>query len=175
MASWLLIASPQMTDPFFEQTVVLVWHHDEDGAIGVVVNRPLEHPLSEVLEGAPFEDYDGAVVCWGGPVERGSGTAIVRGDVDDDDGWAIAPELGVTRSEERLRRAIREQSDLLLCLGYAGWGPGQLEHEIEQGGWLFADPTATLLFDTPAPERYEAALRSLGLTRATVVMTPAEA
>lgn len=175
MQPCLLIASPQMSDPFFEQTVVLVWHHDEDGAVGIVINRPLDHPLSDVLEGPPFKDYEGAIVGWGGPVDRTSGTAIVRGPVSDDDGWELAERIGVTRSEERLRLAIQEQSHLILCLGYAGWGPGQLEQELEQGGWLFTDLSEELIFEAPREELYERALSTLGLTRATVLMTPADA
>jgi len=175
MQPCLLIASPQMSDPFFEQTVVLVWHHDEDGAVGIVINRPLEYPLSEVLDGPDFQDYDDALVCWGGPVERTSGTAIVRGPVTDDEGWALGDNLGVTRSEERLRLAIGQRTAVLLCLGYAGWGPGQLEQELEHGGWLFTDVSEELIFDVPRADLYERALLTLGLTRATVLMIPGEA
>lgn len=175
MRPCLLISSPNMHDPFFEHAVVLIWHHDEDGAIGVVVNRPLDHRLADVLEGPTFDDYERATVCWGGPVERGAGTAILRGTVADDEGWTLSETLGVTRSEERLRRAIDSHTDLLLCLGYAGWGPGQLEDEISAGGWLYTDISNDLLFDTPRTELYERALLTLGLTPATVVMSPAEA
>jgi putative transcriptional regulator len=171
----LLIASPQMNDPFFEQTVVLVWHHDEDGAVGVVINRPMDHALSDVLDGADFEDWPGASVCWGGPVDRHSASVVLRGHITDDEGWTIQENVAVTRSEDRLRRAIVERTDLLLCLGYAGWGAGQLERELESGGWLYTDPTEALVFDTPSHELYERALLTLGLTTATVLMTPGEA
>jgi putative transcriptional regulator len=175
MQPCLLIASPQMNDPFFENAVVLLWHHDEDGAIGIVLNRPLEHPVSEVLEGPPVEDYPGATVCWGGPVERGSGTAVVRGEVTQDEGWALTENLGVTRSEDRLRRAIEARTELLLCLGYAGWGAGQLEQEIQDGSWLYTDVSEDLIFDTSSGDLYDRALQTLGLTPSTILMQPIEA
>lgn len=175
MEPCLLIASPQMRDTFFEETVILLWHHDEDGAIGIVLNRHLDHPLSEVLEGPPITDYPGASVAWGGPVERSSGTAVLRGEVTDEEGWTLPCKVGITRSEERLRQAIHDRADLMLCLGYAGWGPGQLEREIEDGSWLFTDVSPGLVFDTPPEEIYERALLTLGLTPATVLMTPGEA
>ncbi|TVQ91976.1 MAG: YqgE/AlgH family protein [Deltaproteobacteria bacterium] len=164
-----------MRDTFFEETVILLWHHDEDGAIGIVVNRPLEHPLSEVLEGPPVHDYPGAWVAWGGPVERSSGTAVLRGEVDDEEGWTLPCRVGITRSEDRLRRAIEEQTELLLCLGYAGWGPGQLDREIEDGSWLYTDVSDQLVFDTPSDKVYERALWTLGLTPSTVLMDPGDA
>jgi putative transcriptional regulator len=171
----LLIASPQMRDPFFEKTVVLLWHHDEDGAIGVVINRPTGHNLPDVLAIADeldLADYGDSEVGWGGPVETGSGTVVTRGAITDDEGWTIASGLAVTRSQEALIRLLGQHQDVLLCLGYAGWGPGQLDREIEAGGWLFTDPLAEVVFDLPLDARYERALASLGLTPTTVWMKP---
>ena len=175
MEPTFLIASPQMSDSMFERTVVLVWRHDEDGAIGVVVNRPIDHRLVDVVEvsdGTDLSSYADTVVAWGGPVEAASGTVVTPGQVDDSEGWTLPEGLSVTRSQEALVRLIEAQERVLLCLGYAGWGPGQLEHEIEQGGWLFTDLDPKLLFQTPAEERYAAALASLGLTEHTVWMQP---
>lgn len=171
----LLIASPRMKDPFFERTVVLVWHHDEDGAIGVVVNRglsPMVHDLLDLDEG--LEPYDEARVGWGGPVEPTSGTVLTRGTVHEDEGWALPTGIGVTRSQDALVRLLREHAELVLCLGYAGWGPGQLDKEIADGSWIFTECDADIVFDRDVELRYARALASLGLDENTVWMPPIE-
>ena len=169
----LLIASPQMGDPFFERTVILLWHHDHEGAAGLVINRPIPHPLSEVLDGA--DDYAGAEVVWGGPVERTRGSVVARTDVGEEEGWVLRPGLSVTTSATTLEQLYTSHQPLLLCLGYAGWGAGQLDQEIEIGSWLFADASDELIFDTPREALYDSALASLGLTPGTIIMNPVEA
>ncbi|MEQ1506328.1 MAG: YqgE/AlgH family protein [Myxococcota bacterium] len=180
----LLIASPQMRDPNFEKTVVLVWHHDAQGAIGVVVNRPTGHRLDEVLDfpldrsgrdsGRPPDApiRTDVPVAWGGPVENGSGTVVTIGAITDDEGWMLPSGLSVTRSHEALTRLLEEGAPMMLCLGYAGWGPGQLDKEIELGGWLWTDCDASIVFGTPPDERYDRALASLGLQAHQVWMQP---
>lgn len=175
MDSCLLIASPQMKDPFFERTIVLVWHHDANGAIGVVVNRALPHKIPEVLMIQGLEKmalHPNSRVSWGGPVESGSGTAISRGSVADSEGWQIGGDIAITRSEEVLSRMLSEEKQVILCLGYAGWGPGQLDAEIQAGGWLFTDATSDLVFDINTDDGYEKALQTLGLTPETIWMQP---
>lgn len=177
MQPCLLIASPQMRDPYFERTVVLVWHHDDQGAIGVVVNRPLQHTLGEVLENpeAAGAGARGDVpVAWGGPVEAGTGTVVTSGEIEAEEGWVAGRGLSVTRSQDALLRLLKERAPLMLCLGYAGWGPGQLDKEIEHGGWLWTDCDASIVFEVPAEERYDRALATLGLTAGMVWMTPVD-
>lgn len=173
----LLIASPQMRDPFFEGTVVLVWHHSVDeGAMGVVVNRALEHKLSEVLdleEEVDLSPYETTPVVWGGPMEESTGIVLTPDGLPDaDEGWVLPSGIGVTRSPMALRKLLEERRPLVLCLGYAGWAPGQLDREIEQGGWLFTDCDVDLVFRTPPEERYDKALATLGLTSSMVWMQP---
>lgn len=175
MPPTLLIASPQMRDPFFERTVVLVWHHDDSGAIGVVVNRRLEHKLEDVLdvgESVDLTDFADVPVVWGGPVESGSGTVVTGGHLDEDEGWVLPRGIGVTRSQDALMRLLREHAPMMLCLGYAGWGPGQLDREIELGGWLWTDADARLVLEADPEERYDLALATLGLTAQMVWMNP---
>ena len=175
MQPTMLIASPQMQDPFFERTVVLIWHYDEDGAIGVVVNRNLKHTLPEVLDmeqPIDLSHYEGTAVGWGGPVDSASGTVIARGEVEDEEGWMLPGGISVTRSQDALMRLIDNSAPLLLCLGYAGWGPGQLDKEIELGGWLWTDCDPTLVFDVPVDERYDRALETLGLSTHSIWMPP---
>ncbi len=178
MDAAFLVAAPQMRDALFERTVVLVWRHDEEGALGVVVNKPIDHRLVDVVELEPGTDlsaYEETVVAWGGPVELDSGTVVTKGPVDDDEGWVLPKGLSVTRSQDALTRLLRHSEPVLLCLGYAGWGPGQLDREIEEGGWLFADLDPELVFGVPAEDRYAAALASLGLSEHSLLMGPAEA
>lgn len=175
MQPTMLIASPQTRDPFFERTVVLVWHHDPDGAIGVVVNRHLKHKLDDVLDvdsSAHLERHQDVPVAWGGPVESASGTVVTKGPITDEEGWVLPNGLGITRSQEALLRLLEAGEPMMLCLGYAGWGPGQLDREIELGGWLWTDCDASIVFETPPDERYDKALASLGLTARMVWMSP---
>lgn len=174
MKPTFLIASPQMGDPLFERTVVLLWHHDEDGAIGVVINRPLEHTLPNVLElpeRVDLSTYTHTHVGWGGPVENGSGTVVTTVPVPDDEGWNVQG-IGVSRSMDVLVSLLERREPVLLCLGYAGWGPGQLDQEIVQGGWILTEPDPALIFETPADERYERALATLGLRPEHLWMQP---
>lgn len=177
MQPTFLIASPQMRDPFFEKALVLVWHYDEEGAIGVVVNRALEHSLPEIVaveDDVDLRPYDETLVGWGGPVEGTSGTVVARGAVSDEEGWTLPRGLAVTKSQEALVRLLKQGADILLVLGYAGWAPGQLDQEIANGGWLACDVDPALLFEIPPEDRWEAALHSLGLTPHKVWMQPVD-
>jgi putative transcriptional regulator len=154
-----------------------VWHHDANGAIGVVVNKLLEHTLADVLDQVDDQklaDRTDVPVGWGDPVEAGTGTVVTSGVVHADEGWTVGRGLSVTRSQDALLRLLREKSPLLLCLGYAGWGPGQLDHEIERGGWLWTDCDQSIVFETPAEQRYDRALATLGLTAGMVWMSPVD-
>jgi putative transcriptional regulator len=175
VSATLLVASPQMKDPYFERTVVLVWHHDADGAIGVVVNKPLPHRFADLIEIPTAADHADAQVAWGGPVEAGSGTVIAIGAVEEDEGWSLDGDLVVTRAQQALMRLTRQRAPLILCLGYAGWGAGQLDAEIASGSWILADISEEILFRVAPEARYDHALASLGLTAQSVWMTPADA
>src|SRR5262245_31827779 len=107
MQPTLLIASPMKHDPVFDRTVVLVWHHDRDGAIGVVVNRHLKHRLGDVVDvdkTVGLDRYREVPVAWGGPMESASGTVITVGTLSKEEGWALPNGLGVTRSQETMLR-----------------------------------------------------------------------
>lgn len=166
VAPCLLVASPTIRDPHFARTVVLLWHHDDDGAIGVVVNRATEHLLPDVLDlpdGVDTDTYARTCVNWGGPVETSTGTLIAQQQVSEQEGWNVAG-LGVSRSMDVLMGLLERGEPVMLCLGYAGWGPGQLEEEVRAGGWIFTDVDPDLVFEAPPEDRYPKALASLGLT-----------
>lgn len=176
MNAGLLIASPQMRDPNFERTVVLLCHHDEEGALGVVVNRLTSLRLHEVFQQLEIEATvaEHHMVHWGGPVEQGAGLVVFTGIADEESGWNLPDSIAVCASRERLEEVSQGEDPFFLCLGYAGWGPGQLEDEIEGGSWLYTEVERALIFETPVSQRYAKALASLGLSSSQVWMNPVD-
>ncbi len=172
-----LIASPQLRDPNFARTVVLVCQHDEDGALGIIINR--DGPVSvgavtEQLALAAPRTADDATL-WGGPVGQGTGFVIWKGRAPFDEGWNPGGGVAVSASVDQLEQLVHADAEFHLALGYAGWGPGQLDHEIEEGSWLYADVDASIVFDAPMGERWPRALMALGLRPDLIWMPPAEA
>ncbi len=175
----LLIASPQMRDPNFERTVVAVCQHDANGALGLVINRDGPVPLSAVVARMSLEDtgliqapHLSGPTWWGGPVGSSTGFVLWRGVAGSSEGWNVGDDIAVSPSAARLGKLVASGEPFRLCLGYAGWGPGQLGFEISLGTWLYADIDADILFDTPVEERYERALALLGLRPELVWMRP---
>jgi putative transcriptional regulator len=172
----LIIASPTMEDPNFQRTVVLVCQHDEKGALGLVINRPGEVDIIDVLLRLELDGPltpDGRT-WWGGPVGPGTGFVVWRGQAADEEGWTIGDEVAVSPAMERLRERVASGQPYALVLGYAGWAPGQLDAEIASGSWLFADADPDLVFDLPAGQRYDAALARLGVDPERVWMHPVD-
>ena len=169
-----IIASPQLKDPNFERTLVLLCQHDEEGALGLVINREGPISLDEVLSslGLPTDPSAERTTWWGGPVGPGAGFVLFAGEVGAEQGWSLAGQIAISPSMEQLQRLVHAGLPFELCLGYAGWGPGQLEHEITHGSWLFTDLDPSLVFEAPLEERYDRALASLGLTASEVWMAP---
>ncbi len=162
----LLIASPTLRDPNFAQTVVLLWDHDEEGAIGVIVNKETELPLGEVValpDGLDASPHADTRVLWGGPVQPDSGTVVAPGPLGGDDVWNVDGGIAVSRSMDRLLALLRSDTPFKLCVGYAGWGPGQLDDELAEGSWLWTDIDPELVFDVPMDQRWDKALATIGL------------
>ncbi len=177
MMGGLLISAPNQQDPNFLRTVVLMCQHDEKGALGLVINRIGPVPIGEVLEKlelAASADYP-QPTWWGGPVGMGTGFVVWRGEVDDDEGWNLGSGVAVSPSAERLAALARDGDDFELCLGYAGWSPGQLDREIDDGGWLFTAVDPTIVFEVAQADRYRAALATLGLSPDSLWQGPADA
>jgi putative transcriptional regulator len=166
-----LVAAPQMRDEVFARTVVLLIHHDADGALGLVVNRPGPVRLVDVVPDAPMDADPGT--AWGGPVEPSMGFVVYRGEAPE--GWQVGPEVAVSGSRDRLERLTRGTDPFFLCLGYAGWGPGQLDAEYADGSWIHVDLDPAILFEAPPEERYVRALARLGLSAERVWMIPGDA
>ncbi|MBM4389520.1 MAG: YqgE/AlgH family protein [Deltaproteobacteria bacterium] len=172
MEPGLLVASPQMRDPNFGGAVVLLVQHSSQGALGLVVNREAPVKIGDVASHLDLPGKSGPLLSpalWGGPVERGSGFVLYRGVCRE--GWTVSG-IGISPSRERLAALIAASSEFALCLGYAGWGPGQLDRELEEGSWVYVEATPDLLFECPLGDRYDRALQRLGVSAQTLWMTP---
>jgi putative transcriptional regulator len=163
----LLIAMPTMADPRFAQSVVYLYAHNSDGAMGLVLNRPLVRPtfddLLRQLEIAPVPPARQIKLCSGGPVENGRGFVLHTGDWTGEGSLRVDGALALTASLDVLKAIAQGGGPRqgLLALGYAGWGPGQLDVELQQNAWLSAPADETLLFDGDHETKWRRALGNL--------------
>jgi putative transcriptional regulator len=171
----LLMAMPQVLDPFFHRSVVLLLHHEAEGSLGFIVNRPTGIKVSEILKGMDVKwGGDGeAVAYFGGPVQPNLGTVLftpVLPDGDEQDtATQIVPGLALTQHIGDLSRLAEEPTDRFrLLLGYAGWGEGQLMDEILRNDWLTAPVDGDLIFAPDPDQLWAAALRSVGIDPASL-------
>jgi putative transcriptional regulator len=178
----LLIAMPGMGDPRFEHAVLLICAHNPEGAMGVVLNKPApDLDLRDLF--AQLGIHHGATlpampVQLGGPVELSRGFVLHSNDWEGEGGsLAVTEALSLTSTRDILE-AIGQglgPDDALLALGYAGWGPGQLEGEILQNVWLTADLDDRIIFREPNPRKWEEALHGLGIDPMTLSATAGHA
>jgi putative transcriptional regulator len=165
----LLIAMPSLADPNFSRTVTLICEHNEHGALGVVINRPTEVRLSDLLDHLEIttEDLDiaGAPVYAGGPVQLERGFILHTPVGKWESTLKINPELGLTTSLDILAAVAAGEGPRrsLIALGYAGWGAGQLEQEIADNAWLTVPNDSKILFELPVEHRWQAAAKKLGV------------
>jgi putative transcriptional regulator len=164
-----LIAMPAMADPNFAHTLTFVCEHNKDGALGIVVNRPIEMKLSALFEqiNVPLTDrvLREAPVHFGGPVQVDRGFVLHRPLGNWQSTLAVGDNIGLTTSKDVLEAVGRGDgpSDVFVSLGYAGWEAGQLEAEMAQNAWLTVAADADLLFDVPPERRLPAAMQLLGI------------
>lgn len=173
LAPALLVAMPQLLDPNFHRAVVLLVHHDDEGTFGVVLNRATEILAPQLCQSIDIEwcGDPSAVVSWGGPVQPQTGWVLFDGGAgSDDDSRSIAADIRFAGSLDVLRDlASHPPEDLRVLLGYAGWGPGQLESELAQGAWLIAPVERETLFDVDPEAMWVHVVRGLGIEPATLV------
>jgi putative transcriptional regulator len=165
----LLIAMPAMGDPRFARTVIYMCVHNEDGAMGLVINRLIESlNFSDLLAQLGIDSGDAAQatrVHFGGPVETGRGFVLHSADYLQESSLKINNDFALTATMDVLRDIAGGSGPRrsLLALGYAGWGPGQLDAEIQANGWLHADADEELLFDNALESKWERAITKLGV------------
>lgn len=163
-----LISTQKMPDPRFEEQVIYICAHSEDGAMGVAINRPNSmFTMSEVLKGAgfPIPEKELSPVYMGGPVELESAFIIYKSDYSTEFQLEVSETISLSRETKVLEDIAKSRGPekYLFLLGYAGWGPGQLEGELINDGWLTVPGNDNIIFDTPDDEKWRAAAMLYGI------------
>ena len=164
-----LIAMPNMVDPYFAKSLTYICEHNEQGALGVVVNRPIDLSLQALFERInlqlePPELHD-IPVYFGGPVQTDRGFVLHQPVGEWHTTLKVRDSLGLTTSKDILEAVGRGSgpAKMLVTLGYSGWAAGQLEHELGQNAWLTVEAGEQIIFDLPAEEKLPAAMELLGV------------
>ena len=169
LTNHFLIAMPQLEDPNFARSVTYICAHNEDGAMGIVVNRALDMTLGDVLSQVDVTAEVATIaerqVYLGGPVHTDRGFVLHRPAQIWQSSISVTPEVAVCTSRDILEAIARGAgpSDTLVALGYAGWGAGQLEAEIAQNAWLSGPADLDIVFKIPAEQRWQRAAALLGV------------
>lgn len=169
LTNHFLVAMPGMTDPNFAQTVTLVCEHSAQGALGIIINRPLTMTLGEAFAqlglDASHSRVAGDPVLQGGPVQTDRGFVLHSPGPGWDSTLRVSDALHLTTSRDVLDALARGEgpASAVVALGYAGWDAGQLEDEVAQNAWLTVPADDRLVFATPFEDRWEAAGRLLGI------------
>jgi putative transcriptional regulator len=169
LAGQLLVAMPQMQDHRFARSVIFLCAHNDEGAMGLVVNKLIDSlTLPELLQQLGIESerlYGPEAVHFGGPVEAGRGFVLHSADYTEDDTLVVGNNVALTATLDILRAMGRGEGPrrCLLALGYAGWGPGQLDAEIQANGWLHVAADEDIVFDTSLADKWQRALAKLGI------------
>ena len=169
LTNQLLIAMPGMADPNFSTTVTLICEHNDEGALGIIINRPLNLKLSGLFEQLSVDDADpdtaSSPVMSGGPVGTERGFVLHGKEHSFENTLSVSSEIQLTLSRDVIdAMAVGDGPDKsLVAIGYAGWEPGQLEEEMLANTWLNVTATPELVFDTPFEERWDSAARLLGV------------
>jgi putative transcriptional regulator len=158
----LLIAGPTLLDPNFVRTVVLIGEHNEDGALGVVLNRPSETTVGEAVPDLEdLADGDDAVHV-GGPVQPSAVLVLAEYAVPEQAAQLVTGSVGFVAIEDDGDRAAMQLDRARVFAGYAGWGPGQLEAELERDDWIVAQSLPDDVFDEDAPTLWSRVLERQG-------------
>ena len=164
-----LIAMPNMADPYFARTLTYICEHNDQGALGLVVNRPIDMTLQALFERLQLTlkngEFADCPVYFGGPVQTDRGFVLHAPAGDWHSTLRVRDAIGLTTSKDILEAVGRGEGPrrMLVTLGYAGWSPGQIEHELSQNAWLTVEARDAILFDTPAEEKLPAAMELLGV------------
>ena len=165
----LLIAMPGMGDPRFEKSVIFMCAHSAQGAMGLIINKPIDgfsfHDLMTKLGIDVTASPHDAPVLFGGPVQMDRGFVLHSADYGNNESTlTVTSEISLTATADVLRAICegRGPKKSILALGYAGWGEGQIEDEIKANGWIHCDADEILVFDTTSQAKWQTALAKLG-------------
>ncbi|MGE5357565.1 MAG: YqgE/AlgH family protein [Bacteroidales bacterium] len=165
LAPAFLLSMPQLNDPNFKRTVVLLCQHTDEGAWGLVLNRPTGKSAAiATSEGETVNNRSGLEVWVGGPVELERGCLLLGDPPAEGDSLEVCEGLFLSGSPILLQQLLESPTTehVRLFMGYAGWGPGQLERELRESAWLISDVALDLVFETDPGAMWEAAIRRLG-------------
>jgi putative transcriptional regulator len=174
----LLLAMPQLEDPNFNRSVVLLCRHSEDGALGFIVNRPMPVSVRDLLADEAVVSNSPLTVWEGGPVGQERGWLLCREAPKDGEGLTVCDGIYMSSSQAHLRDVLGgdprqcEPDRCRLLLGYAGWGPGQLDSELHASAWLLIPVDQELIFSAPPEDLWERAIRSLGVDPTSIAPAP---
>jgi len=169
LTNHFLIAMPNMVDPYFAKSLTYICEHNEQGALGLVVNRPIEMTLGALFERLSLPlastDLGNEPVYFGGPVQTDRGFVLHEPIGKWQSTLSVRESLGLTTSKDVLEAVGQGggPAKILVTLGYSGWAAGQLENEIRQNAWLTVEAKNAIIFDMPPDERLPAAMQILGL------------
>lgn len=164
-----LIAMPAMEDPYFSKSLIYIAEHNDQGALGIIVNRPIDMTLATLFQKIELPFESGSLgdlpVFFGGPVQTDRGFVLHRPLGEWQSTLAVNSEIGLTTSRDVLQSVGQagHPSDMVITLGYSGWGSGQLEHELTQNAWLTVRADPRILFELPHEARLSSALELLGV------------
>jgi putative transcriptional regulator len=169
LTNHFLIAMPQLHDPNFFHSVTYICQHDAQGAMGIMINRPMEMQLKEIFEHLEIDSSDATLgqqpIYSGGPVQTDRGFVLHRPSKNWQGTLFISDEIALTASSDILSDIAQHKGpqETLVALGYAGWGAGQLEDELTQNSWLSVPADADIIFSRPYEQRWHAAASLLGI------------
>lgn len=168
LTNQFLVAMPNVVGGEFDRTVTFLCEHSDEGAMGLVINRPTELKLRDMLDHMGIETRGlsaGKPVFWGGPVQPDRGFVLHPPGATWEATLTVDNQVCITTSKDILEAIGQNEgpAEYLVMLGYAGWGSGQLEHEIRHNSWLNTPTDSTILFGTPTDSRWSAAAQLLGL------------
>ena len=168
--NYLLIAMPSMDDPYFSRSVTYICEHNEQGAMGLVINQPAGMSLKELInqtdeDAVVDDDKADNIVLAGGPVSQDRGFILHTTQPGWSASLALTSDIMVTTSKDILSSLGNSDAPdkSIVTLGYAGWSEGQLEEELRANSWLMVEADSELLFDTPIHKKWEAAVHKLGI------------
>ena len=181
LTGYFLLAMPSMTDPTFAKSVTLICEHNEKGALGLMLNRPIDMSVEMLLNNLELPTCNPSVkdrqVLLGGPVQTERGFVLHSPLGDWQTTMRVFDNIGLTTSKDILTAlaAASEPTQWLITLGYAGWSAGQLEDELANNAWLTVPANASIIFDTPLEDRFDAAVNLLGIDFSNLSMTAGHA
>lgn len=164
-----LIAMPSLEDGNFSQSVTYICEHDANGTLGITINRPCDITLGEVFDQLEITDANPDIcqqnVFIGGPVVQDRGFILHSPTGNWDSSIKITSDIALSTSKDILEAIAHNEGPehILIALGYAGWGPGQLEHELSENAWLSCPATMDIIFNTPVESRWHKAAELLGI------------